>query len=282
VLFIATTTSLSALSGDPTQGAGLDTISTEVGMPLGQAWCRDPFGRLYFLDDAGRVWRWSRAGGLEELTSSTVRERLRRVDWALYAPELRWAHYADGFFLYIVPRTLVAEALEHLCWTSRTGAWSEVTFDTLDLQPMCSAQIDGDNEATRLHVIGCADGHVRYWDRTATTDDGERIDSEVLIGPIGAAEGRGMLRFQGLEVDMASEHGGAIIDMHVGDTAEQPGRAVFSWPVGPGANGPKSKRAKGRWAWLRIRGRNLGESWSFERASVVARGAGRRRIRRHV
>jgi hypothetical protein len=282
VLFIATTTSLSALSGDPTQGAGLDTISTEVGMPLGQAWCRDPFGRLYFLDDAGRVWRWSRAGGLEELTSSTVRERLRRVDWALYAPELRWAHYADGFFLYIVPRTLVAEALEHLCWTSRTGAWSEVTFDTLDLQPMCSAQIDGDNEATRLHVIGCADGHVRYWDRTATTDDGERIDSEVLIGPIGAAEGRGMLRFQGLEVDMASEHGGAIIDMHVGDTAEQPGRAVFSWPVGPGANGPKSKRAKGRWAWLRIRGRNLGESWSFERGSVVARGAGRRRIRRHV
>lgn len=278
VLLVATTTSLFALSGDPTQGAGLDSISTEVGMPLGQAWCRDPFGRVYFLDDAGRVWRWSRADGLRELTTNSVRERLRRVDWGVYAPELRWGHYADGFFLYVVPRTLVAEALEHLFWSAKTGAWSEVTFDTLALQPMASAQIDGDNEATRLHVIGCADGHLRYWDRAASTDDGERIDSDVLIGPIGLPRGRGMLRFQDLELDFAQEQGGALAEMHAGDTAEQPGRYVFSWPVGAGPNGPKKRRVKGRWMWLRLRGRNTGEPWAFERGSVRAMPAGVRRL----
>lgn len=282
VLVIATTTSLFALSGDPTQGAGLDTISTEVGMPLGQSWCRDPFGRVYFLDDAGRVWRWSRGDGLQELTSNTVRERLRRIDWTVYAPELRWAHYADGFFLYVVPRNLVAESRAHLFWSARKGAWSEVTFDDLGLQPMCSAQLDGDNEATRLHVVGCADGFLRYLDRTATTDDGFRIDGEVLVGPIGIPTGRGMLRFQNLEVDMASEHGGALVAVHAGDTAEQPGRACFDWPIGPGANGPKLARVKGRWLWLKFRSRALGESFGIERASVNVRAAGLRRTRRHA
>jgi hypothetical protein len=280
LLLIGTTTSLAVLSGDPTQGAGLDNISTEVGMPLGQAWCRDPFGRVHFLDDAGRVWRWSRTEGLQELTSSTVRERLRRVDWMVYAPELRWAHYADGFFLYIVPRSLVAEPLAHLFWGATTGAWSEITFDDLALQPTASAQIDGDNEATRLHVIGCADGHLRYWDRTASTDDGWRIDSDVLIGPMGAPSGLQMMRAQHFEVDLAQEQGGALLEVHAGDTAEQPGRRVMSWPIGAGPNGPALRRVKARWLWLRVRNRNTGEPFALERASFTAFGAGRRRIRR--
>ena len=279
LLLIATTTSLAVLSGDPTQGAGLDNISTEVGMPLGQAWCRDPFGRVYFLDDAGRVWRWGRQDGLQELSSSTVRERLQRVDWSVYAPELRWAHYAGGFFLYLVPRSLVAEPLAHLFWSSKPGSWSEVTFDELALQPTASAQVDGDNEATRLHVIGCADGHLRYWDRTASTDDGRRIDSDVLIGPVGA-DGLAMLRASHLEVDMAQEQGGALAELHAGDTAEQPGRRVFSWPIGGGPNGPKARRVKARWLWLRLRGRVTGEPWAFERGSFKVQSAGRRRTRR--
>ena len=270
------------LTGDPNAAGQLDLVSDVTGIAYGRAWCKDPQGRLFFFGSKGGVFVMVPGGIPERITRDRIEKRMSDVDLSANSVRLVWNYHAEGLHVFVVPHSqpvLASSPASRAWFMDKNGAWWEDDFSRTNEAPTAVAVSDGDLPNDRVLLLGGGDGYVRYWDALAVSDDGQRIDSHVLLGPLTPADTTQQVKFMRPQVTLGAQQSGCDFEWFSSDTAELPGNPVASGKVGPGMNATLPVRTRGTAVWLRLRNAAIAERWAFERASVDVSGGGRERVR---
>jgi len=179
IMVMATANGLWHLRGDPTTGT-LTQYSRDIGIISPTAWAQSPSGVVAFLSNDGI---YLMGVGSNEYPSRFSQERvpdeLRNVDSNSNVVALAYDVLARGFHLSITPSTGTGT---HWFLDLDNKALWPVRFNE-DHQPVAMAKVQGTSGNMAEIVMACRDGYLRKYSADATTDDGESIESHVLIGP---------------------------------------------------------------------------------------------------
>lgn len=262
------------LRGDPEQAGDWDQISDSTGMAFGRAWCKDPSGVLYFFGSRGIVYRMVPGGQPAPISDTAVDKRLRDIDLSLNWIELAWNTEDRGFHLAVIPKSPSGTQVESYFWSERTSGWWPDTFQ-VDRQPLALLVIDGDEPGDRQVLQVGEDRWIRGWSQAAEDDDGQAIQSRVLIGPV-MPPSQDTYRYQGLQCTLADRQGGARASWYLSDRPDFVGDPVFVQELVGGRNARSHQKFRGSYMWLRL---DSGDSraWAFENAFANVYKAGRGR-----
>ncbi|HVL15854.1 MAG TPA: hypothetical protein VM529_25000 [Gemmata sp.] len=255
---------LYVMRGDPMAGGEIDLVSDVIGMAWGQAWCKDPYGTVYFMSNRTGVYAWPR-GGMPTPISQEIDPLLQQVNMGENIFRLVWNDRYKGVHVFVTPAQ-ASGASTHYFWESRVGAWWTDDFAEDDHNPTCACAFDGNRPDDRLTVIGGWDGYVRILDPDASTDDGEAINSEVWIGPF-LTNVSDDTRLDELQAILAEDSGTVTWAVYVGSTAEEAraSTAVVSGTWAAGRNLTSYVRRAGHAAYVRITSTNR---WAMEQIRV--------------
>ena len=144
-------------------------------------------------------------------------------------------------------------------------------------------------------LIGCNDGYIRYYDRTAKNDDSTAIDSYVGFAPLSLSthpRKDGIIK----NMDLITAGGAAggtyqsdsddvLCSVHIARTAEQiieklrsgTTAAFIKTFIAPGyQKGNIDRRSiRGQWGAIVLSNNTAGESWSMERLIIDTKEVGR-------
>lgn len=265
---------LYVIAGDPMAGGQIDLISDSIGVAWGQAWCKDPYGTLYFFSN--RTGIYSLVPGEKPVRiSQQIEQMLLDVDTGTNSIRLIWDDRYQGFHVFITP-VISATETRHFFFEQRTGAWWTQTFANPQHSPLTVATFDGNLPGDRVALLGAWDGYVRAFNPDAEDDDGYPIESEVLIGPLVTKELDDIL-LKDLQAVLGEDAGAVEWKVYTGSTAEI---ALLNDPVasgtwGPGRNLTSPARAAGHAIYLKL---SSTDRWAME--TVRARLSGRGKVRR--
>ena len=273
--------SIHRMTGDPMAGGVIDLVTDITGIAFGRAWCKDDLGILYFAGADSGVYRML-PGGLPELISLdtargiSVEERIRDIDQTTKLIKLAWDSRNQGVVLSIVPRGAPsATATKHFFWERRGARWWEDKYSDGDHEPYSMLSVDNDLPDDRHLIIGNADGFVRKVVPTAKDDDGEPIDSKVVIGPIYDPTPARRLKLSRFRLVFAEDQDGAWAEILVSDTVTRIPEVGEKIYINKNDNSWHYLRARGQYIWLKISSRQLSKRWAFESASAEISTAGR-------
>lgn len=282
----ATTDDLWVYDGNPsTSGGGQKrNVSREVGIIAPQAACITSDGVLVFLARTGLyMWQIGSEREPEPFSEYVVPEDLRDVDPTTTEVMIKYDSKNRGVHLFLTPSS---GAGEHWYFEMDEKAMRPVVFGNNNHQPLAAAEFDqaGDSKV----VLGCGDGKLRYFDNSATDDDGTPIDSAVMLGPFhipGEYARTGQI--VEMDADFADNSSGVTWKVYVAKTAEEVcdnvekdldgGTELYMhksevWTENH--NPPVYPRSRGAWGvlWLASTGR-----WSYEAIKLVFTKGGRLR-----
>lgn len=289
-LVIGGASSIQVLRGDLSGEGSIDLFTSELGIAFGNSWALSPEGLLYFFADRGGVWVMhpaaeGRAHPPQEVTDFTVGRELNRIDLTRYRPRLVWDHVRDGLwllFVYVGSEVVAPEDHpRHWWYDKKRNAWWPQRFHP-DLGTVTAGwQQRGGSEDDRRINIGFDDGVVRFLDDSVPWDDGKRIDSYVILGPI--HDGRTESEWRGIRLTVSREGGPVTWATHASDDPEVLGEPLDVGTVEPGFSGYIPVLGRGAALWLRLGGSNLQHSWAVGEIMVTMdRNAGDRRSREGV
>lgn len=269
--------SIFMMSGDPMAGGQIDRVSDAIGFAWGEAWCKDPYGSLYFLSNRTGVYRWE-WGGRPVRISQAIEQDLQQIDTGASGVRLLWDDRQQGFHLFVTPLSAPG-ATTHFFWEWRTGGWFKDTFADTNVNPLCCVTFDGNLPTDRAALIGSWDGYVRKVDPAATDDDGQSIVSEVWLGPLLTQTLDDMTLFE-LQTVLGETSGSVSWAVYVGRTAEAASgsAAVASGSLSAGRNLTKWVNRAGHAVYVKLSSLN---PWAMEqvRMRLSARGMVRQRGR---
>jgi hypothetical protein len=147
------------------------------------------------------------------------------------------------------------------------------------VQPSALTTFDGDDPDDRRVILGCEDGYLRYIDEDAANDDGYRIVSKALIGPLIPGGQSYQYKFSRPQVTLASDQGTCDYELLGSDAADSVGQAWASGVTNPGRGPYLPARTRGSAVWVRLQNGRLDERWSLEDLTVAVAPAGRSRPR---
>lgn len=292
VLVVGCDHSIWTLTGDPQAGGEFDLRSNAVGMTFGRGRTSDPNSNLYFFGTLGGVFRMSPGGQIENITLRSIQRRLEAVDFSKYHIHLEWDYENRGLRVFQLPYdsgTIAPTpypAVRGWFWDERTGGWWEDQYGVTGnkVQPTCVFTVDGDASGDRMMVFGSEDGFLRYVDPAARNDDATAggatvpIATTVDIGPVWLAENGSAGRITAVTAEMSSTQGHAVVDLFASDVADSMGVAKASFEAAPGRNPRRLVRAKGAYAWIRMRSAKPNNRWAVERLEFEVHPAGRIRV----
>lgn len=276
LLFFGGDKSIYRMTGDPAAGGQFDLVSDETGMAFGKSWTKDPNGMLYFAGSRGGVFRMAPGSVPEEITRDTVDTEFRSFDLTTYFLRLHWNDMDDGLHVFQMPYGAGGTVVSHYFWERRTGAWWKDQFGATDVQPTAAFMFDGDAAADRVLLIGCEDGYVRKWDADATDDDGNKIDSYVVLGPFGAQGTGRSVRLSKFQAGLGDSLSGAGYEWFGSRSPDSIGSRLVSGPLYPGLNGWRHERVTAPYVWARLRNSDS-NTWALESLECELVQAGRTR-----
>ena len=267
------------LDGDPMDGGRFWLISNATGGGFGNAWCLDEVGRLYFMGSRGVVYSFTPDRGIEQLSDNAIPERLRNIDFANTRCEMAWSNEHQGVHVLLVPSDYVGVVREHYFWSRKLDGWYPDSFSASDHAPMCTVTGDGDSASSRTVIIGCADGYLRYFNSTATSDDGEPVLARTLIGPLQPKSAPVEVHYKELRAVLASTQGGCGYRGFATDTPDSLGLPVFSGTWGPGPNPINfDAQAVGAFVAIEVSNGDTGSRFAVELIEMSAFGAGLKKV----
>lgn len=277
VLLVGGDHTINMLRGDPFSGGQVDLISDAIGMAWSTAWCKDPYGTVYFFSN--RCGIYALVPGQQPIRISQAIETLvQGINTGRNILLMAWDDRAQGFHLFV---TWVDEPAitDHYFWEQRTGAWWQVRFANTDHNPLCCTTFDGNEPDDRMLLVGCWDGYVRVVDPNAVDDDGTDIESEVWIGPL-LTKDLDDVMLHDLQSILGETSGAVDWAVYSADTAEA---ALASQPVATGTweagrNLTDYVRSADHAHFLRLSSTN---QWALEAVRCRIRTLGKIRRRGH-
>ena len=182
VLIFGCDHSIWQLSGDPQAGGRLDLVSDVTGMAFGRPWCKSPEGNIYFYGSRGGVFVMTPSNAPQRLSVGRIEERLNRVDLNTTIVRMAWNDREMGVHVFL--SRLDAMPCEHWFYDVRNDSWWRDRFTTVSMNPVAVHVIDGDDPNDRTILIGSENGYIRRLNSDVFTDDGDAIESYVLLGPV--------------------------------------------------------------------------------------------------
>ncbi len=280
LLIIGCDGSLRLIRGDPLAGGQVDTISRSMGMAWGRAWARDQSGNIYFFSNHCSVCILV-PGQMPQVISQPIDHLLRNINTGDNAIRLLWDERNKKLKVFVTSLDGPNENDMHYQWEQRTGAWFPFQYANPDHNPLCCCTFDGNDPDDRVPLIGSWDGVVRTIEESATTDDGTRIDSEVLIGPFVSKDFAELTIRDALPV-MGMNSNPVYYDVLTGRSPEE---ALASTPKEtgvwqPGRGFSSYLNWSGHAIYFKIRSRpTLPNDWSMESVRITLRDRGRLRAR---
>lgn len=279
------------MEGDIGAGGTIYLKTNEMGIANGQKpWATSPQGTLYFVNDAGQFCMWPIGGQPKAISEGRVDQRFRDFDLGTYMPFLVYDRDARGVHIYLVPYAPthlvrvdhyffceVSHGIEEL-GVGRVGAFGSfwpIAFGTADVQPVCAMVRDGDLPEDRSLLLGLSNGLICRVSGDYQDDNGEQIDSDLVIGPLVEREAPEMALFTAYQVELAEGQFGCTASVYAHRSAQESmGQSVKDFFVDPGMNDPVYQPARGAYCYLRLRG-NV--RWSLENAAVDVEAGGMKR-----
>ncbi len=279
ILIVGCDHSIWTLTGDPLLGGQIDLLTDVTGIAFGRSWAKDPRGNIFFFGSRGGVFAMPPTGAAPvKITESSINRRMADVDLGTYRMELVWNERQEGLHVYQIPYAEGGALVRHWFWDRKRSAWWEDEFGSTGVQVTASAVLDGDTADDRVVLVGGEDGVIRQYESSAKDDDGEPIESRVLLGPIVPKSGEGKnIRFSHLATTLASDQDGAIVRQYVSNTADLTGEHFLQDSVPSGRAMYQTAKAKGGYYWVELVNSSPNERFAFEAMSVRAYPAGRRR-----
>ena len=183
VLLLGGSHTLERMSGDPADGGRRDHITEITGIAFGQAWTKTPDGTTYFMGSRGGVYQMPSGGGIpQNITLNTINERMADLDMDANAFRMAWDDRGKGVEVLVTAKD--GSASTHYFYDVRNQAWWPFSFSNADQNPLTCHLLEGVTVSGRSILLGSFDGWIRMFDHDALTDDGETINSSVLIGPL--------------------------------------------------------------------------------------------------
>lgn len=270
-------TELWEMRGDPAAGGRIDNVSRIYGITGANAWCVTPEGLLVALSRDG-LWKMPPRGKPEPMSRDRLPRELIDIDLTLYTPSLAYDIRDKGIHVYLTPNE--AKGQLHF-WFD----WRAQSFWPVDLQDghEPTALFDHSSQATEEAAVlhGGRDGYIRRYSDLSATDDGSRIDSYVLYGPIAPGEADYREGFvDQLNAFLSTAGGGVLWSLKYGATTEAAMNATAtesgSWAAGENPVDRPMRRAP--WIFLRLSGTTDYRAWAIEGITAILRTTGRRRI----
>ena len=228
VLFFGGDHTLWMMRGDPLAGGDIHLISDAIGVAWGRAWCKDPYGAIYFVSNRMGIYKVS-PSSMPQRISQQIEQLLSTVNTGSNTISLAWDDRFQGLHVFVT-RTSGPYRANHLFWEMRTGAWWLDTFENIYQNPLCCTVFDGNEPDDRVTLIGSWDGYIRFLNPDATKDDGYAIASSVVIGPL-LTKDLDALLLKELVAVLGEDSGDVGYAIYVGSTAEA---ALASEPIEEG------------------------------------------------
>ena len=262
------------MRGDPRNGGNVDLVSDITGMTFGEAWCKDPYGNIYFFGNRPSVWRMAGPQQPQRI-SQPIEPLLKDINTGANIIRLVWNDIQQCVHLFITESDTPADCT-HYVWEYRSNSWWQDHFANNNLNPLCVVAYDGNLPNDRAILLGCWDGYVRFLDPNAVTDDGTTIFSNVLLGPILTQEMDEML-LKDVQWILAEGSGQITWEVLAGRTAEKALAAAASTTdvVNAGRNPNQPVRVADHAIYVKI---SATTRWAME--ALRARFAGRGKVRR--
>jgi len=209
------------MSGDPMAGGRIDRISDITGGAWGRAWCKDPYGRIWFYGSRGGVYRMVPGQAPERVSSQAIEDRMRRTDLGTHFVRMAWSDDEQGVYVWMVP-TRDDSVADNYFYDVRTDGWFVDAYAASDHYPRAVFVYDADNPNDRAILLGGKDGYIRQIDQGAKNDDGTAIESYVMIGPIRPRGKAAEILIDQIEVTLGWNSDGAdgLCRLWIGDSEE--------------------------------------------------------------
>lgn len=283
LLIFGCDSSIWALRGDPASaifggGAQFDLVSDITGMSFGSPWCKDPLGVLYFFGSRGGVYRMAPGVAPQSLSDQRLPQRLRDIDLGTHHIEMCWDDDFGGVVVAVIPFGTVTAPTECYYWHQGTESWWADKWGTtadFDTQPTCVLTFDGDDPDDRVVMFGCNDGHVRFIDADAETDDGTVIDSYCLIGPLLPDGVRQRARVMHPQIVTRADLQEMGWRLRVSEDPSTTGDVAMEGTAKPGRNERRLGGGRGSYIWFEVFGY---KRWSIEAIDVSVESAGAARV----
>lgn len=278
--------SISLLQGDPGDENGsatITSISRDIGIIGPDAWAHGPNRSLFFFGTNGLYYLSPNEFNVSQTNRLSVGRMDREfasIDLAKFDVKLVYDYYLYGLHIFMSPKQAATGQTRHYFYDERSQAMWPMEYPE-SVGPAACTYYPDPSPANRRVLLGGYDGHVRYFDPLATSDDGTAIDSYVWIGPfqVGPVTESKVMRIAAVLDAQSPNLNWAI---YVGDTAEE---AKTSTPVATG----EWKSGRNLWKHVRARGQNIFVKifnntstelpWSLENITATLAVAGRVRER---
>ena len=281
VLLVFCSSSVFALRGDPAAGGQVDRVSDSIGSVWGVPWAKDAAGWVYFFSNRTGIYKMAPTGTSPPVKiSSAIDQYLQDLDTGTTHVRMAWDDRFETLHVFLTDLR-EPTATRHLAYEApnerRPGAWWFDAFKNEDFDPLCCCTLDGNEPENRVVLIGSWDGYVRFFDRTATTDDRFDIESEVWIGPL-TTQNMDEILLKDLQAVLAEDSGDVTYSVHVGRSAQEAFESEpfldGTWQAGRGLS--EAIQAAGHAIYVKL---TATTPWQLEqvRARVATTGMVRRR-----
>lgn len=287
ILIIGTDNQLWAVRGDPTDGGTVEILSDGIGVVGPRAWTQAPDGSVYFVGTGG-LYRMAPTGTVpENISRLKYNQFFADINRGLFDVQLLWDRDQQGMYIFVAP--VNEGAATHLWYDERSQGFWPIVFPN-SFGPTSAIVYDGDDPDDRVLLLGGRTGLIQQLTDDARTDDGTDINSYVEIGPIRAPFDDAVVT--GIDMDLGElgeddianpDRWNMNLEIYAGDVAYEvmEGTPKSVVQVNYGRGGLRSKtlrqRQRGRYFLLRLSNGATNNYFSFERASMNFKNAGRAR-----
>lgn len=274
------------MSGDAAFGGELNPLDTTTGILGDRAWCWDDVGNLYMICTVGLLVIPRGFGQIENLTIELWPDFISDLAFDASAHRITLAFDPENRGIYIFKTTLSTGVSSAWWYDLRTKGLFPDSY-SIDHGAFSAFYYQSEDPTYRRLLVGCNDGYIRYWDRTAKNDDSTAIDSYIGFTLLalsthprkdGIIKNLDLVSGGGASGGSQSDSDNVLCSVHVGRTAEQvieklDGGTTAAYTktfVAPGwVKGNLDRRTiRGQWAGIVLSNNTAGESWSIERLIV--------------
>ncbi len=271
------------LSGDPRAGGQLDLLTDQTGAAFGRAWCKDPWGRVWFIGRRGGLWVMAGPRSIPVRASvNTIQGRLEAVDQSKFYFRLVYDWEQEGIVISVLPYGAPATSQEsffvELIDDQDAAFWPD-KISSVAKQTTAILVVDGNEPSDRFLLTGHGDGMIRALDKESADDDGEPIECFCRMGPFHLGEqGREIMPVR-LHATFAHDQDGVAWNVYVSDSPDLPGAPTRSGVFGPGRNQSIGIRGLGTYLWVELVQSATGQRFALEelRMDFVIKGRQKQR-----